>query len=227
VQPYQPGVDPANANTYLQILAGAPGLLAIASPVNVVGVPTPRSEPPLRCYVFAECTTASGGSDTAGRCVSATARARGGVYGPAALGRTRTAQRKRLPGRRSKRRRGIDRFCVSGGGALEIGYPTTRISRAGRRAAKGRAILVLASSRRFSVRGVTRGTRTSSLRRRLAGERRYRVGRNTWYVAKAARATLVFRTRRGRVGATGVASRRLTRGARATRRLLRAWDLRG
>jgi len=226
-QPYQPGVDPANANTYLQILAGAPGLLAIASPVNVVGVPTPRSEPPLRCYVFAECTTASGGSDTTGRCVSATARARGGVYGPAALGRTRTAQRKRLPGRRLKRRRGIDRFCVSGGGALEIGYPTTRISRAGRRAAKGRAILVLASSRRFSVRGVTRGTRTSSLRRRLAGERRYRVGRNTWYVAKAARATLVFRTRRGRVGATGVASRRLTRGARDTRRLLRAWDLRG
>jgi hypothetical protein len=67
----------------------------------------------------------------------------------------------------------------------------------------------------------------SSLRRRLTGERRYRVGRNTWYVAKAARATSVFRTRRGRVGATGVASRRLTRGVRDTRRLLRAWDLRG
>ncbi len=49
----------------------------------------------------------------------------------------------------------------------------------------------------------------------------------SWYVAKLARATLVFRTRRGRVGATGIAARRLTRDARATRRLLRAWDLRG
>jgi hypothetical protein len=155
-QPYQPGVDPANANMYLQILAGAPGLLAVASPVNVVGVPTPKSEPALRCYVFAECTRASGGSDAAGRCVSATATARGRIYGPAALGRTRTAQRRRLPGRRNKDRKGIDRFCITGGGALEIGYPTTRISRAGRRTAKGRAILVLASSRRFSVKGIHR-----------------------------------------------------------------------
>jgi hypothetical protein len=65
------------------------------------------------------------------------------------------------------------------------------------------------------------------MRRRLRGERRYRVGRNTWYVAKGRRSTLVFRTRRGRVGATGIASQRLTRGSKATRRLLRAWDLRG
>ena len=52
-QPYMPGVNPANVNTELQLLAGAPGLLSVTSPVSLVGVPTVRSEPPLDCYVYA------------------------------------------------------------------------------------------------------------------------------------------------------------------------------
>jgi len=223
-QPYQPGVDPANADMYGQVLAGAPGLLAVAAPVNVVGVPTPKSEPALRCYVFAECVSSSGGSDAGGRCLTATAIARGQTFGPTGLRRTRASQRARLPGRRTKDRAGIDRFCVSGGGAVEIGYPTGRLSRSARMAARGRSVLVLASSRRFSVHGIARGMSTATVRRRLRGERRYRVGRNTWYVAHGRGATLAFRTRGGRVGATGIASSRLTRGTTATRRLLRAWQ---
>ncbi len=222
-QAYQPGVDPANANNYLQVLQGAPGLLAVASPVNVVGVPTPKSEPALRCYVFAACA-AGRGSDSADRCITATAAARGTTFGPAGLGRTRDGQRKKLPGRRNKDRPGIDRFCVTGGGAVEIGYPTARLSAKSRRAVRGRAVLVLASSRRFNVRGIARGARVSTVRRRLRGERRYRVGKNTWYVAQDKSATLVFRTRGGRVGAVGIASRGLTHGSAATRRLLRAWQ---
>jgi hypothetical protein len=51
---YQPGVDPANAQTYLQILAAAPGLLSVSLPdANLVGAPEVRAEPALRCYVFA------------------------------------------------------------------------------------------------------------------------------------------------------------------------------
>jgi hypothetical protein len=51
---YQPGVDPANAQMYLQILAGVPGLLSVSLPdVNLVGAPEVRAEPALRCYVFA------------------------------------------------------------------------------------------------------------------------------------------------------------------------------
>ena len=51
---YQPGVDPLNAQMYLQILAGVPGLLAVDVPdVNIAGVPEVAAEPPLRCYVFA------------------------------------------------------------------------------------------------------------------------------------------------------------------------------
>ena len=85
--------------------------------------------------------------------------------------------------------------------------------------------MVLSSSPRLRVRGLTRGARTATLRRRLRGERSYRVGRNRWYTVRGAKATLVFRTRGGRVRAVGLASRRLTAGPAATRRLLRAWQL--
>jgi triacylglycerol esterase/lipase EstA (alpha/beta hydrolase family) len=53
-QQYQPGVDPSNAQTYLQTLAAAPGLLSVTTPdANIVGAPEVKREPKLRCYVFA------------------------------------------------------------------------------------------------------------------------------------------------------------------------------
>jgi hypothetical protein len=86
-------------------------------------------------------------------------------------------------------------------------------------------ILILTSSRRLAVKGVRRGTRVGSLRRRLRGERRIRVGRNAWYLARGRAATLVYRTRGRRVLEVGIADRRLTRGARASKRFLRSWQL--
>ena len=54
LQLYQPGVNPLNVQTYLQVLAGAPGLLSVSLPdVNLVGAPELSAEPPLRCYVLA------------------------------------------------------------------------------------------------------------------------------------------------------------------------------
>jgi lipase (class 2) len=54
LQLYQPGVDPLNVSMYLQLLAGAPGLLAVSIPdVNLAGIPEVPGEPALRCYVFA------------------------------------------------------------------------------------------------------------------------------------------------------------------------------
>ena len=51
---YQPGVDPASAQTNLQALRGAPGLIAVTTPdVNAVGAPEVPREPALRCYVRA------------------------------------------------------------------------------------------------------------------------------------------------------------------------------
>ncbi len=53
-QLYQPGVDPTNPQTFLQVLAAAPGLAAVSVPfINLVGAPEVSTEPALRCYVFA------------------------------------------------------------------------------------------------------------------------------------------------------------------------------
>lgn len=121
----------------------------------------------------------------------------------------------------------MDRYCATGGGSFRIGYPTSRLSRRQRGRVGGRrVILVLTSSKRFSVRAVKPGARVTTLRRRLRGERRLRIGKNVWYVARGSGATLAFRTRGRRVAAVGIADRRLTRGAGASRRLLRSWELR-
>jgi len=57
-EPYMPGVDPLNAQTYLQGLAGAPGLISVAvGPLSTytAGAPVLHSPPPLACYVSATC----------------------------------------------------------------------------------------------------------------------------------------------------------------------------
>jgi hypothetical protein len=59
---FMPGVNPADANTYLQILEGAPGLASVAAgptATGTTGAPVIYSEPPLACYVFATCTGAA------------------------------------------------------------------------------------------------------------------------------------------------------------------------
>jgi hypothetical protein len=145
--------------------------------------------------------------------------------GPAVLGRTRTRQRLALWGGRLRSRGGIDRYCATGGGSFRIAYPTRRLNRglgrALRRRVARRAVLILTSSKRFSVGGVRVGNRV----RRGRGARRVRVGRNTWYLALSRSVVRVYKTRRGRVLALGIADRRLTAGNRSVGRLLSAWRL--
>jgi hypothetical protein len=60
-QLYMPGVNPLSAATYLQTLAGAPGLLSVAftpAAPAATGVQNVPAEPPLTCYVFATCSGA-------------------------------------------------------------------------------------------------------------------------------------------------------------------------
>ena len=53
-QATMPYVDPASANTYLQVLRAVPGVATLPLPlVNAVGAPEVAAEPKLRCYVFA------------------------------------------------------------------------------------------------------------------------------------------------------------------------------
>ena len=54
---------------------------------------------------------------------------RGTRVGAARLARKRTRQRARLFGTRFSDRKGIDRYCVAGGGTMRVGYPTARCPR--------------------------------------------------------------------------------------------------
>ena len=65
------------------------------------------------------------------------------------------------------------------------------------------SILLLATSPRFSVARVRVGDPVAVLRRRLVGERRVVVRGRTWFVVRGRRATLLFRTRSGKVRAVG------------------------
>ena len=65
-----------------------------------------------------------------------------------------------------------------------------------------------------------------TLRRRLKGERSFKIGRIRWYTVAGRRSRVLFSTRRGKVREVGLASKRLTRTRRGTVRLLRAWDTR-
>lgn len=158
------------------------------------------------------------------RCLARGGSARGTRLGPARLGRTRIRQRRVIEARRLGDRRGIDRWCVRGGGALRVGYASRHLTRAQRRAAGQGAVLVLVSSRRFSVAGIRPGARSALLRRRLRGERRLRAGRSRWYVLPRRRSTLVYRVAAGRVVEAGIADRRLAGRPRDARRLLGAAD---
>ncbi|MFN2538964.1 MAG: esterase/lipase family protein [Mycobacteriales bacterium] len=53
-QVYQPGIDPANPQNYLEPVLLLPAIAGIVVPgYNLVGAPETPAEPPLRCYVFA------------------------------------------------------------------------------------------------------------------------------------------------------------------------------
>jgi hypothetical protein len=54
-QVYQPGIDPANPQNYLQPVTLLPSIAGIVTPgFNLVGAPETKTEPALRCYVFAK-----------------------------------------------------------------------------------------------------------------------------------------------------------------------------
>ena len=160
---------------------------------------------------------------------------KGGVrpraLGSARLGRAQKRQRRALGGKRLKSVRGIDRYCVRGGGGMRIGYPTKRlvskISKRSRKRIRRKAILVVTSSKRFQISRVRVGTRVKLLRRRLRGERRLRVGRNVWFTVRGKKSRLLFSTRGGRVRQLGLGDKALTSTRPGTARFLRAWDKRG
>ncbi len=178
-----------------------------------------------------ECAAATNTAPSS-RCTPTKGKVRRRSVGRAVLGRNRTRQRRRFGrARRLKARRGIDRYCVKGGGTMRVGYPTRALN-AGRSARtkkrmRRRVVLAISTSRRFRIRRSRVGTSTRMLRRRLRGERRLRIGTTVWFTAKGRSSRLLFRTRGGRVRELGLGNRRLTSTRRGTVRFLRAWNKRG
>ena len=174
------------------------------------------------------CDSVFGAVNPRTGCVNYRSGIGGTRVGPARLGRSRRAQSRRFRGSRLRSRRGMDRYCMAGGGSLRVGYPTRRFLRTlGRRArgrVRGRAVIILTSSKRYRLRRVRPGLRGRALRRRVRGMSRIRVGRNVWFVARSGRRSrAIFKVRRGRVLEIGLVDPRLTRSRRASARLLRGW----
>ena len=162
-------------------------------------------------------------------CLNTDATLSGTQLGPAKLGRKLAEQRAIFQGANKQTRANLDRYCAEGGGNFRIGYPTprltTKLSRSMRRKVKDRVVIVLTSSKRFSLGGIKVGDATGSALRRLNRERAFRVGSNTWYVARRGKARLLVKTKNGRVGEIGIGDPRLTPTPKATKRFLNAWKL--
>ena len=168
-------------------------------------------------------------ADPEAGCLNLTGGIKGKRLGPARLGRPKRAQRRLFSGATLRSRAGLDRYCARGGGSFRIGYPTSRLSRTLppklRRAVAGRVVLALTSSRRYALRGVRVGDSTASMRRRLRTAVTQRIGRNVWYVVRGKAVDSLVSAQGGRVRAIGIGDGRLTKGKRALKRFLRAWEL--
>jgi hypothetical protein len=169
--------------------------------------------------------TPGSGSGQAETCRAPTGRLGASRLGPARLGRTRAQVRRAFREKPLLRhRRHVDVFCLARGG-IRVGYATAKLAaslpRARRSRIRGRAVLALTANGRYRVRGIRAGSSLSALRRAFPSRRRYRIGRNTWYLASSGRTRVVLRVRGRRVRAIGIANRRMTRTRRVSKRLLR------
>ena len=164
----------------------------------------------------------AGGGDTP--CAAAPKRVRGKRLGLARLGQRRKAVRRAFGGPGAYRRF-TDRYCLQTGGAMRVGYPSKRalgrLSASQRRKLRGRAILLLSSSRQTVVGGVRTGASAGALSKRKGVRRGVRVGRNVWYARRSRGRTLVFKVRSGKVAEVGLANGGLTANRAGVKRFFR------
>ena len=148
----------------------------------------------------------------AGLCAGVTAKTTGAGVNGAVLGRRRGTVRRAVTKYALKARSSrVDRYCLVGGGNLRVGY------------LRGRSVIALSSNRAQRLSGIKVGSSTRTVRRRLRGERAYRVGSYRWYAARASRARVVVQTRRGRVVQVGLANRTRTSTRKKAAAFLRAF----
>lgn len=163
----------------------------------------------------------SGGGGSSG-CAKPTGQLKGLTLGPLRLGWSRAHARRVLRNHHATPTN-MDRFCLSGG-AIRVGYPSAKLLRklspAVRSHVRGTIVLALTANRRYALDGTRPGSRLGRNARRLAAGKPFHIGLNHWYVVPGRRSDGVLKVRNGRIQEVGIASRQLTRGRAAQRRLL-------
>jgi hypothetical protein len=130
------------------------------------------------------------------------------------LGITRRAARRLFGKLALHGRRDMDFFCT-GAQRVRAGYPSARLLRtlpaAARRRARGRVVLILTASKRFSLRGIRPGARVAAVARRMRLTGPFVIGANDWYLLKSGSRRGVLKARHGVVREIGIADPSLTR----------------
>jgi hypothetical protein len=112
-----------------------------------------------------------------------------------------------------------DLFCLTPSG-LRVGYPSQALLRAltagQRRQLAGRAIWATTANPRYAAGAIRPGGRfAAAAQRAVATAVVVRLGRVAWYFLPGRSATVVLQVRAGAVREVGIASRQLTRTAKA------------
>jgi hypothetical protein len=130
------------------------------------------------------------------------------------LGITRRSARSLFGKLALRGRRYMDFFCTGAQG-IRVGYPSARLLRtlpAGvHRRVRGRVVLILTSSKRFSLRGIHTGARVASAARRARLTGPFVIGANDWYLLRVGSGRGVLKVRHGVVQEVGLADPSLTR----------------
>ena len=80
---------------------------------------------------------------------------------------------------------------------------TASSSRKTRRRYASKAIFIVSNSKRFRISKLRVGSSVKTLRKRLKGERSFKIGRNRWYVVPGKRSRLLFPRARARSARSG------------------------
>jgi uncharacterized delta-60 repeat protein len=219
---FGPCSGPGQTHTPGQLADGPHTFRAVATDAHANADPSPAT----RSFTVRTPATGGGGGGggggglIVGGCLNTDGGASGRSLGPARLGRKQKSQRGIFKGATLKSRRGLDRYCAVGGGSFRIGYPTKKLLRSAKKRLakklKGRVVLILTSSKRFSVKGKRPGSKAKGLK-----GKHLKIGRNTWYYAKGK----LIVVRKKKVVSVGIGDTRLLKTKKLTKKYLTAWKL--
>jgi beta-glucosidase len=148
--------------------------------------------------------------------------------GPVTLGEARGKVRRKVSGYRRRGQQDIDFYCLASRSGLRVGYPShsllRHLGRKERARVRGRAILILTSSRHYALRTIRAGEKLTWASRAVRLDRAMRIGRNQWFLVAHPGGRGILRVQHGRVQELGIVDRRLTGNRRAARRLLASFS---